>query len=174
MNLCTESYCENPLFAGLDDEEVQEILQATRSRWYGKDEIIFSEGDISRSLYLMDEGSVDIKKRFDDQEHIIAKLHARTIFGEMALTSEDPRSASVIALERVHIRELSASDFNNMLRNHNVTAGKITINIARILTGRMNKLLQKFNELSNDIKKPGLAKTDLNTFKRQIFSDWSF
>ncbi len=170
----TESYCKNPLFAGLSDEEVQEILQATRSRWYEKDEIIFREGDKSRSLYLMDEGSVDIKKRFDDQEHLIARLHARTIFGEMALTSDDPRSGSVITLERVHIHELSANDFHNMLQNHSIAAGKITINIARILTGRMNNLLQKLNELSSDIKKPNLAKTDLNTFKRQIFSDWSF
>jgi len=174
MNTYTESYSENPLLAGLSDIEITEIIQQTQSRWYEKDAVIFSEGDFSQSLFLMDEGSVEIKKKIDDQEHLIARLHARTIFGEMALTSEDPRSASVVAIERVHIHELPASNFHDMLENQSVAAGKITMNIAKILSSRMNNLLNEFNQLTFDSQKNDQANTDLNTFKKQIFSDWSF
>ena len=170
MNHYTESYSENPLFVGLSEVEIEEVLLVTKSLRYQKGEIIFSEGDIGKSLYLMEEGSVEISKIFDDEPYIIARLNARTIFGEMALTSEDPRSASVVCLEAVHVYELSAHDFNNMLQNHSVAVSKITINIARILSGRMNHL----NKLVADNRQPVLAKTDLNTFKHQIFSDWSF
>jgi len=174
MKTYTESFSENPLFAGLSDQEIEEILQATHNSRYEEGEIIFNEGDVSKSLYLMEEGSVEINKRIGDKNQLIARLHARTIFGEMALTTDDPRNASITALEPVLVHELSATDFNNMLQNRSLAASKMTINIARILTARMNHLLTEINKLTSDFEEPVLAETDLNTFKQQIFSDWSF
>lgn len=169
-----ESFREISLFAGLSKLEIGEILHKTQNRWYERGEKIFHEGDRSTSLFLLDKGSVDVVKIFDDKPQLITTLKATTIFGEMALTTEEPRSATVITREPSHIHELLENDFNDMLENHGTAACKMSMNISRILSNRMNHLLRESCKLGSTENKDDIGKTDLDTFRQKIFSEWSF
>lgn len=168
-----ESYTEIPLFEGLSEDEVNEILGLTKPRWFEKGEIIFNEGDTSSSLYLVEEGSVVVKKRFNEKDEIVAHLQAKTIFGEMALTTDEPRVATIMATSKLHAGEIYCEDFHQLLEAHSTAACKLSLNIARVLTSRMNHLLSQLNTLSSS-RRPDEDATELAAFRQQVFSEWSF
>ncbi|HEY6009902.1 MAG TPA: cyclic nucleotide-binding domain-containing protein [Nitrospirota bacterium] len=66
---------------------------------YNKDEVIFFEGSVGRHMYVINSGTVNIVKKISGRNEVIATLGKGSIFGEMALIDDMPRSASVIVAE---------------------------------------------------------------------------
>jgi CRP-like cAMP-binding protein len=66
-------------------------------RVYSDGEIIFKEGDIGESMYVIQDGTIHIIKKAASGEVIIATLKSGEVFGEMALFDRLPRSASARA-----------------------------------------------------------------------------
>ena len=56
-------------------------------------ELIFQTGDEGDVMYLVNEGDIEIRRG----ETILSVLSAGDIFGEMALISNEPRSADAVA-----------------------------------------------------------------------------
>jgi len=168
-----ESYAEIPLFQGLDKDEIDTIIGLTKPRRFEKGEVIFSEGDTSNSLYLVEEGSVVVKKHFNRSDEVIAHLQAKTIFGEMALTTDEPRAATVIATTEVTAGEVLCEDFTRLLDVNSSAACKLSLNIARVLTSRINHMLDQLDTLSSNRHADEDA-TELAAFRQQVFSEWSF
>lgn len=173
VNPHIESYKEIPLLEGLSKEEVNEIIGLAKPCWFEKGEVIFREGDNSNSMYLMEEGAVVVKKRLGKTEEIIAHIRAKSIFGEMALTTDDPRVATIIATTRVHAGEIRYEDFKKLVASQSTAASKVALNIARVLTARINHLLNQLNKLSLSNQNDEDA-TELAAFRQQVFSEWSF
>lgn len=169
-----ESYTDSPLFEGLSEDEIEVILQATNSCWFEKNDIIFREGDTSKSLFLMEEGSVSVLKNINNLDTMIARLEAKSVFGEMALTLDVPRTATIKALERVHVRELLYDDFRALVGIHCMAASKISFNIAKLLTGRINHMLHELDSIASSNNESTEVKTELNIFRQQVFSDWRY
>jgi CRP-like cAMP-binding protein len=84
---------------------------------FSKDQIIFDEGYPAESVFLVCEGNVEIFKNREDGSHTLAKLGKDAIFGEMALISDRPRSASVRALDDVWCYSLTKDTFLQRLKN---------------------------------------------------------
>ena len=82
-----KAFNEAPFEAGSDD-----FL-----RTYNKNKIIFADGELGESLYIIQKGTVKITKILNGNEIILAILKHGDIFGEMALLENKPRSASAIA-----------------------------------------------------------------------------
>lgn len=66
---------------------------------FGAGEILMNEGKLGREAYVIAGGRVQVFKMIGDQEVPLAELSAGDCVGEMALISDTPRSASVVALE---------------------------------------------------------------------------
>ena len=66
-------------------------------RVYSDGEIIFKEGDIGESMYVIQDGTIHIIKKAASGEVIIATIKSGEVFGEMALFDRLPRSASARA-----------------------------------------------------------------------------
>ena len=58
-------------------------------------ETIFNEGDVGDAMYVVLEGVVDIVHKGKAIDHV----ETGSIFGEMALIDDEPRSASAIGVE---------------------------------------------------------------------------
>ena len=69
--------------------------------------VIFSEGDEARELFVIKSGQV----RIQTGNRTIAELGADSIFGEMALIDNEPRSATAIALTDVELVPVSEKQF---------------------------------------------------------------
>ena len=78
-------------------------LVLERAEW------VFKEGDPGDSLFLIKSGMVQIVKEINGNDVTLATLSDNEVFGEMALFSELPRSASAQALVSVTLTNIPKS-----------------------------------------------------------------
>ena len=69
--------------------------------------VIFLEGDEARELFVIKSGQV----RIQIGNRTVAELGADSIFGEMALIDNEPRSATAIALTDIELVAVSEKQF---------------------------------------------------------------
>jgi CRP/FNR family cyclic AMP-dependent transcriptional regulator len=105
-----------PLFAGLQTDELEHLSSKAVTHTYPKNTIVINEGDISNSLYVIIEGQVKIFRANEEGREIVLNLQGPgEYFGEIALLDSEPRSVSVITLEKCRIAILSKADFEAFL-----------------------------------------------------------
>jgi CRP/FNR family transcriptional regulator, cyclic AMP receptor protein len=113
---------------------------------YKAGEVIFREGDSEDTMYFIKEGKVEISKKMGDAEQVIAFLGQNDFFGEMALLSKSPRSASARAVKDTTVIAFNRKQFLILLK----TRGEIVLKIIEVLIQRLKesndtirKLIQK-------------------------------
>lgn len=98
----------------LSDTEMNTLALATLDESYDSGEIIIKEGDHGDVFYMIDSGLVDVFKESAGSAPV-ATLKSGQFFGEMALLSNDVRTASCVAKTDVKCHILMRHDFNLML-----------------------------------------------------------
>ena len=90
------------LFEGLTEDQLNSLSPFTYRKKFGPGELIVEEGHTGNGLYLIVSGNVEaVKGLGTEQQHIVNKLGAGEVFGEMALLGEWPRTATVRAVDNV-------------------------------------------------------------------------
>ncbi len=70
---------------------------------YKKGETLFEQGDIGDYIYIIINGSVEVRKESKGKTSCIAKVSSGDIIGEMAILTDEPRCASGVALEPTRV-----------------------------------------------------------------------
>ena len=78
---------------------------------YQENEIIIKQGEIGNSMYVIQEGQVEVIKESNGQEIQLAVLKAGEFFGEMAVFEKEVRSATVRALGSARILTIDQKNF---------------------------------------------------------------
>ncbi len=87
------------LFRGLSAVEQSRLLGSMEKLEIAAGEMIFRQGEQGDSLYVVIAGSIELFTVDDDRrEHVLTCLGEGETFGEMALLTGQPRSASARAL----------------------------------------------------------------------------
>ena len=79
------------------------------------DEVIFHEGARGDKMFIIKSGEVALSKTIDDLEVPLQNLPVGTVFGEMALVDNQPRSATARAVTEVTCRVISKMIFRHKL-----------------------------------------------------------
>jgi len=66
---------------------------------YKEGEVLFEQGDTGEYIYIIINGSVEVRKEIKGKTECIAKMSSGEILGEMAVLTDEPRCASGIAME---------------------------------------------------------------------------
>lgn len=91
------------------------FMEERLKRQVKKGDVIFRDGDSGQSMFIILEGQVEISKMLGDQETVLAKLGAGSIFGEMAIIDGQPRSATATAITNAVLLEISREMFRRRL-----------------------------------------------------------
>jgi hypothetical protein len=79
---------------------------------FGPGEVIFSQGDKGRHVYVIRSGTVEVVATHPDgSQDVINRLGSGDHFGEMALLRKAPRSATVRTVTPVQVFKMSPSNF---------------------------------------------------------------
>lgn len=129
-----------PICASLRDRELGYLQQSLHSRTYHEGEPLFLEGDIGRALFIVETGGVELNKAGPDgKPQRLALLGPGTIFGEMALLEQLPRSASAVAVERSSLLLLYRSKLDSLLSRHPIVGLEIMAHLAKVLSARLRR-----------------------------------
>jgi CRP-like cAMP-binding protein len=99
-----------PFFEDLTPEDLDRIAKIGRRRSYASGEPIVRKDDVGGGLYILLSGSATVQ--VGGKQHT---LGPGQFFGEMALLSRRPRSATVIAAEPVEAMAIEAMYFKPFL-----------------------------------------------------------
>jgi eukaryotic-like serine/threonine-protein kinase len=80
-----------------------------------KGQVIVSEGEAGDTAYIIDQGSCEVVRLIDGHQVPIRRLGAGDVFGEMAVFTRGPRTATVVALEDVTVKVISGESLNREL-----------------------------------------------------------
>lgn len=101
-----------PLFALLNQHDLDILVGALQLTKYGRGQIIFQQGDTSRRLYVIVKGKVRIFKSSPaGHETSINIFSTRDVIGEFATIDNQPRSATAKAISRCELLEIDSQTF---------------------------------------------------------------
>jgi len=112
------------------------------NRSYAQDDIVFTENEPGRELYIIQSGRVKITKMVDGQEVMLAVLQPGDIFGEMALLDNKPRSATSVCAEDCTMLAINKVNFESMVKAQPQLATKL-------ITLLSDRIWMAYRQLSN-------------------------
>lgn len=110
--------------------------------------LIMREGEPGNCAYLVQSGRVVVFTEHGGQKIELARLGVGEIFGEMALASDMPRSASVQALEECNLIIITREVLSNKLARSDSTVQAIV----KMLINRMNQSNEALTKKKTSIK----------------------
>ena len=107
-----------PLFDALRDTELQAIAEGSIRLVYGPPECIIRENETGSSVFIVESGLLDVYVQQSDQSSLrVAQIGLGSIFGEMALLTGEPRSATIRAATEASVYEISKHTLQPILEN---------------------------------------------------------
>jgi len=96
-----------PLFSDLPRDAFVALTERMDLRVCGIDEPLIVEGEGGSAMFVIIQGRVKVVRDTEAGEMVLAELSDGTFFGEMALLSDAPRTASVICTEETMLFVIS-------------------------------------------------------------------
>lgn len=115
------------IFKGLSPHDVHKIFSKGMTHLTSKDQAIFKKGTTGNQMYVVLGGKVGV---FDGSKQI-ATLSSGETFGEMSLISQEPRTATVIALEDTKLFVMNEHLFQKLLTKR--VAVQMLMNLCSLL-----------------------------------------
>lgn len=113
-------------FSELSPVETEDVERLIVRKRFSKDQLVLSEEDTTKYMYIVYSGKVRVVKICDDGREQIITIHKKgDFFGEMSLLDGKTAPATVIALEEAVIGLLSKIDFEAHLLSHEHIRRKI-------------------------------------------------
>ncbi|MEO8217856.1 MAG: Crp/Fnr family transcriptional regulator [Acidobacteriota bacterium] len=129
------------LFAELDERELNTLASVVRPRRHEKDEVVFHEDQSGDVFCLIREGRVKVTMISPEgKEIILSTMGPGDFFGEMALLDNEPRSATVVALEDLELWTIWRSDFLQLLSENFSITRKVLAELSRRLRSASDRI----------------------------------
>ena len=114
----TTFFRETTLFADLDENALDAVVNASTDRELRRGDVMFREGDEPDELYIVLSGRIAIaNKSIDGRESMVALMESGDLFGEMGLFDGHGRSAEARALETSMVTCVSYAPVRALYRN---------------------------------------------------------
>lgn len=106
-------------FAAFPQAALERLLGSTSVRSFRADEAIVREGELGSSLFLIENGSVSVVTADPNgQPMVLAELGPGEFFGEVAVLTGRPRTATIVAREAVTLIEIAREDLEEIVADH--------------------------------------------------------
>jgi CRP/FNR family transcriptional regulator, cyclic AMP receptor protein len=101
-----------PLFAGCSQKELGKISTIADELHQPEGTTLITEGTRGREFFVLVDGAVDVRRT----GRRLNTLGPGTFFGEIALVSDTPRTATVVATSPVRLLVITGQAFSRILR----------------------------------------------------------
>ncbi len=106
-------------FAEFPPAALEQLISTTAVRSFAAGETIVREGDQGASWFLIEEGEVEVHTTDASGRHLVlAHLGPGEFFGEVAVLTGKPRTATIVARNGVTVIEISRQDLDQIAASH--------------------------------------------------------
>jgi CRP-like cAMP-binding protein len=127
------------LFKGLRRNHLMKLLVDLVEKEYEPGELIFSEGEIGKALYIILDGSVTLTKKSKGERVVLAELPSGSYFGELALIDQMPRFATASAEERTTLLIMYKSYFDDLIKGNTAISSRVLLNLVGLVSAYVRK-----------------------------------
>jgi len=129
----------NTLLGGLSHEDVSQLCTIMNIVCVPAGGLFIQEGEKSDSVYLIQDGEVEVIKREAEHDvwYTLAKLKTGESVGEVSLLDNEPRSASVRASVNTELLEIKLEDLNTLSSGEESISSRIKVNFAKETSQRL-------------------------------------
>lgn len=117
------------LFAGLNEEELNQIARVFRPRPVAAGVQVFPQGAPSDGFYLILRGKVRVTRREGEKTRLLATLEEGDFFGEEGMLYRRPRPATVTALEPSVLLWVDKKGFRYLLSQVPKLRSKLVVSV---------------------------------------------
>jgi CRP/FNR family transcriptional regulator, cyclic AMP receptor protein len=104
-----------PLLDALSEGDRRRLVVQARRRRYGRNDVLFHEGDPGDTLYLVAQGHVAIRMSTPLGDVATVRIvRPGEFFGELAVVSPGPRNATAVALDQVEALVLDRGQLDSL------------------------------------------------------------
>jgi len=128
-----------PLFESLIPTDLDALSRRLEQAEYGDGDVIFRQGDQGSSLFIIEDGAVEISYGEGRGRITLATLFAGQYFGELSLFDGSPRSATATAARGSRLMRLDREDLVDFINKNPAAALRII--------SEMSERLRQTNEL---------------------------
>jgi len=134
-----------PIFAGLEENSLELLLERSKAQEFPEDGVIVCEGECCNTLFIIGSGSVRILKNFGKADQVeLANLRSKDFFGESCILDTLPRMATVQASSPATVFTISSIAFHHLYQKMPAQHSILLLNIARDLSRRIRALDEVF------------------------------
>ena len=110
-----------PLFAGLNDRELQEIASSMRERRFKAGDTVTQEGAGGVGFFVVEQGEAEVNVGGEAR----GTVGPGDYFGEIALINESPRTATLTAKTDMLCYGMTPWDFRPLVESNSAIAWKL-------------------------------------------------
>ena len=133
------------LFSGLEPGELARVGGLAVVRRYRPGETVVTQGEDSGELFAVLSGKLKVTwNDADGGEVFLSILKNTDVFGEIALLDDQPRSASVTAMEHCELLVIERRGFRALL----VSVPNLAVNLLMVMARRMRMLSDRTQNMS--------------------------
>ncbi|HSN26318.1 MAG TPA: cyclic nucleotide-binding domain-containing protein [Kofleriaceae bacterium] len=127
-----QALAATPLFAGMSQEALGSLVEQLQLVTLSKGEVLFYEGDPGDALYVIVEGEVSVSAEGPPRVEM-ARLGPGSFIGEVALMTDQPRSATVAAVADAELLRIDRKTLSKVLAEH----GEVLHAVLRFVRDRL-------------------------------------
>jgi CRP/FNR family cyclic AMP-dependent transcriptional regulator len=125
------------LFKYLTPQEINWMIVKWHPKEVTKDTIVIKEGTTGDDMYIIESGRAEVFLTRGDLVLMLTELPEFSFFGEMALLTDKPRSATVKALTDCRFLILKQSDLQDIINENPKIAAKFLMAMGENLSNRI-------------------------------------
>ena len=134
-----------PMFSGFSPDQLRALVTMIMRRSAPRGTAVLREGGPADCLYVVMSGRLKVLMgEADGKETILSIIGPGEFFGEMSLIDDNPRSATVIAIEACELLALTRRDFRRCL----VENSNLAMAVMRVLVRRLREADRKIGSLA--------------------------
>ena len=133
-----------PAFSALGQLDLARVAEVAVPRTFAAGEVVFREGDLSNTCYIVRLGHARaVREHADGRSITLANFGPGDIFGELSMFDDESRSATVETLEPTEVIAILGGDMRRLLGEHPDIAVKLLSALGRRLRETNERLARQ-------------------------------
>ncbi len=143
----TDALRKMDVFEALSPPDLEKVAKLLRERRLGETSVLFRQGDPGDAMYIVEDGRIKIVTTDSlGREKVLAFYGEGGFFGEMALLTGAPRTATAIAATDSRVLALRKEDFDRLLAANATIAKEMLKVVAQRQMATRRRLLDRGGE----------------------------